>query len=30
MRERDILVVELLDRLGRNYNHIIQIVQQLD
>lgn len=30
LRERDILVVESLDRLGRNYNHIIQIVQQLD
>jgi len=30
LRERDILVVESLDRLGRNYDHIIQIVQELD
>lgn len=30
LREKDILIVESLDRLGRNYDNIIQIVQQLD
>lgn len=30
LRERDILIIESLDRLGRNYDDIIQIVQQLD
>ncbi|MCA9765527.1 MAG: recombinase family protein [Carnobacterium sp.] len=30
LREQDILIVESLDRLGRNYDDIIQIVQELD
>ena len=30
LREKDILIVESLDRLGRNYDDIIQIVQELD
>ena len=30
LREKDVLVVESLDRLGRNYDEIIQIIQQLD
>jgi len=30
LREQDILIVESLDRLGRNYDNIIQIVQELD
>lgn len=30
IREHDILIVESLDRLGRNYDDIIQIVQELD
>lgn len=30
LRERDIIIVESLDRLGQKYDHIIQIVQQLD
>lgn len=30
LREKDVLVVESLDRLGRNYAEIVQIVQKLD
>ncbi|EAG2961865.1 recombinase family protein, partial [Listeria monocytogenes] len=30
IREKDILIVESLDRLGRNYDDIVQMVQQLD
>ena len=30
LREQDVLVVESLDRLGRNYAEIVQIVQKLD
>ncbi|MDE1549752.1 recombinase family protein [Jeotgalibaca caeni] len=30
LREKDILIVESLDRLGRNYDDIVQMVQQLD
>lgn len=30
LREKDILVVESLDRLGRNYEDIVQMVQKLD
>lgn len=30
LREQDILIVESLDRLGRDYDDIIQIVQELD
>ena len=30
LREKDVLVIESLDRLGRNYAEIVQIVQKLD
>lgn len=30
LREKDILIVESLDRLGRNYDDIVQMVQKLD
>lgn len=30
LREKDVLMVESLDRLGRNYDDIVQMVQQLD
>ncbi|MDV7748557.1 recombinase family protein [Enterococcus faecium] len=30
LREKDILIVESLDRLGRNYDDIVQTVQKLD
>ncbi|MFV8240806.1 recombinase family protein [Aerococcus viridans] len=30
LREKDTLIVESLDRLGRNYDDIVQMVQQLD
>ena len=30
LREKDVLIVESLDRLGRNYDDIVQMVQQLD
>ena len=30
LREQDVLVVESLDRMGRSYDEIVQIVQQLD
>ena len=30
LREKDILIVESLDRLGRNYDDIVQMVQRLD
>lgn len=30
LREKDILIVESLDRLGRNYDEIVQMVQKLD
>ena len=30
LREKDVLIVESLDRLGRNYDDIVQIVQRLD
>ena len=30
LREKDTLIVESLDRLGRNYDDIVQIVQKLD
>ena len=30
LREKDVLIVEALDRLGRNYDEIVQMVQRLD
>ena len=30
LREKDVLIVESLDRLGRNYDDIVQMVQRLD
>ena len=30
LREKDVLIVESLDRLGRNYDEIVQMVQRLD
>ena len=30
LREKDVLIVESLDRLGRNYDDIVHIVQRLD
>ncbi|MCA9766614.1 MAG: recombinase family protein [Carnobacterium sp.] len=30
LQEQDILIVESLDRLGQNYDDIIQIVQELN
>lgn len=30
LREKDILIVESLDRLGQNYDDIVQMVQKLD
>lgn len=30
LQEQDILIVESLDRLSQNYNHIIYIVQELN